>query len=204
MLTLRHVFGALLGMVVKLWARSWRVRVVGDVVSTAPRVFAFWHGQQMGLLGAPRERPLTTLVSWSRDGALQTAVMRCLGLRVVRGSSSRGGPSGLRAIARAIKNGSDAAFAVDGPRGPRAVVKPGVLAAARLGDASLVPLAYAARHSYVLGRAWDRFEVPLPFTRVVVVVGQARRLPPTTEGLATLARYIEDGRRRAVALLGGA
>ncbi len=202
MLALKPVFGALLGALVRLWVRTWRVRVIGELGSDTPRVFAFWHGQQMGLLGAPRRRPLTTLVSWSRDGALQATVMRCLGLRVVRGSSSRGGASGLLAIARAIANGSDAAFAVDGPRGPRAVAKPGALTAARLGRASLVPIAHAARRSYVLGRAWDQFEVPLPFTRVFVVLGEPRELSASEEGLAELGRAIEESRRRAREALG--
>lgn len=201
MLTLRPILGALLGTIVKLWVWTWRVRVIGEPPGARPRVFAFWHGQQMGLLGAPRTRPITTLVSWSRDGALQSGVMKRLGLRVIRGSSSRGGMLGLRAIARALRTGSDAAFAVDGPRGPRAVAKPGALAAARLGRAVLVPIAHAARHSYVVGGAWDRFEVPLPFTRVAVVVGPPQQLPATTDGLRALAQQIEYSRKRALALV---
>ena len=197
----RPVLGSLLGFVVKLWVSTWRVRLVEPLDSAGPRVFAFWHGQQMGLLGAPRSRPLTTLVSWSRDGALQAGVMRALGLRIVRGSTSRGGSAGLRAVARALEAGSDAAFAVDGPRGPRAVVKPGAVVAARLGCASLVPIAHAARRSYLLRGTWDRFEVPWPFTRVVVVVGRPGTYLPTPDGLEALGREIEKLRQEARALL---
>jgi lysophospholipid acyltransferase (LPLAT)-like uncharacterized protein len=160
-------------------------------------VFAFWHGQQMGLLAMPRQRRLATLVSWSRDGALQAGVMRGLGLTVIRGSSSRGGATGLRRLARELKSGSDAAFAVDGPRGPRARAKPGALAAARNAGAELVVVAQAARRCWVLERAWDHFEIPLPFTKVVVVVGGSCHFDPGAGGTLELTRAIEGARARA-------
>ncbi len=171
---LRPLLGFLLACLVKGWVWTWRVRLVGveHLVGARPRVFAFWHGQQMVLIAAPRRAPLTTLVSWSRDGALQACVMRTLGLRVVRGSSSRGAAAGLLAMTRAVRSGSNAAFAVDGPRGPARLVKPGALAVARQAEALLLPVGAAAAHSIVLGSAWDAFQVPLPFTRVVIVVGR--------------------------------
>lgn len=95
------------------------------------------------------------------------------GLRVVRGSSSRGGARGLAALVRTMKrDGADAAFAVDGPRGPREVVKGGAVVAARAAGAVLVPMAGAIRHGLVLGRAWDRFAIAWPFTRVDVALGK--------------------------------
>jgi len=193
-------------MLVRIWAITWRVRIVlgpGAVVLDAARpvVFAFFHGQQMALLRA-RRRAVAALVSWSQDGELQTGAMTALGLRVVRGSSSRGGAAGLRALVRLLRRGSDdVAFAVDGPRGPCGRSKRGAAVAASRSGAPLVPLASAAPHRVVLGTSWDRFEIPLPFARVVVVAGtpvDAR----AADSCALLDAAIDQCRRRAEAELG--
>lgn len=190
---LRTGLGWLLALIVRLWAATWRVRVVHEAgAEAAPRVLAFWHGQQMPLIAA-RARPSATLVSWSKDGQLQSAVMRGLGLRVVRGSSSRGGAAGLRAIVRALRSGLDAAFAVDGPRGPLGRAKPGAAEAGRLARTPVVPVGSAASRVLVLERSWDRFAIPWPFCRVVVVAGS----PIDPEAALRTPQLLELGIQRA-------
>ncbi|MEZ4372413.1 MAG: DUF374 domain-containing protein [Polyangiaceae bacterium] len=163
--------GRCLAFVVRLLLLTLRVRVSG-ALPTGPAVFAFWHGKQLGLLKVPRRRPTQVMVSWSRDGELQSAAMGSFGLKVVRGSSSRGGGAALRQLVRHLPE-QDIALAVDGPRGPRRRAKAGAVLAGRLGGARLVPLGIAYSRSFVFRRAWDRFEVPLPFSRVCVVIGDA-------------------------------
>jgi lysophospholipid acyltransferase (LPLAT)-like uncharacterized protein len=192
----------LLGALVRLWVATLRVRVEVHRSSrgaAARRVLAFFHGQQMALLGARRFGRTAVLVSQSADGEIQTGVMSGLGFSVVRGSSSRGGAAGLRGIVRRLAGGDDAAFAVDGPRGPSGVAKPGALLAARAAGATLFPVASASRAAWVVSGAWDGFEIPLPFSRVAVVVGapiQARGTSSTELGAA-----IHAARRRALSLL---
>jgi lysophospholipid acyltransferase (LPLAT)-like uncharacterized protein len=129
------------------------------------------HGSQWPLLAWRRRRRTVVLVSLSRDGAMQARALALQGLRVVRGSSSRGGARGLAAIVRAMKReGADAAFAVDGPRGPYGVVKPGAIAAARATGGVVVPISGAIERGLVLKRAWDRFAIAWPFTRVTVTL----------------------------------
>lgn len=172
----RAALGWVLGWVAWLWLSTLRVRVVQhpalDTASPRPWVLAFWHGTQWPLLAWRRRRPTVVLVSLSRDGALQARALAVQGLRVVRGSSSRGGARGLAALVRVMRRtGADAAFAVDGPRGPLGHVKPGVVAAARATGAWIVPMAGRTRRGILLRRAWDRFAVAWPFTRVDVVLG---------------------------------
>ncbi len=173
---LRALLGVLLGLVARLWLATLRVRVIRDPTleraEGRPWVLAFWHGTQWPLLAWSRRRRTVVLVSHSRDGALQARALRVQGLRVVRGSSSRGGVRGLAALVRAMKQGeSDAAFAVDGPRGPRGIVKGGAVLAARATGAVLVPTTGLVRRGFVLRRTWDRFTIAWPFTRVDVVLG---------------------------------
>jgi lysophospholipid acyltransferase (LPLAT)-like uncharacterized protein len=190
----RGVLGTLLGLIVWAWVRTLRLRVIDRTEGAAgrdePWILAFFHGTQVPLLAWKRRRKTAVLVSWSRDGELQSRVMSRAGMHVVRGSSSRGGARGLVAMVRAIRERAvDAAFAVDGPRGPLGTVHPGALACARHAKGVLVPIGSAATPARVLGRAWDRMSLPLPFARAVVVVGPV--LPADT-GEEQLGRAIDE------------
>ena len=184
----RALLGWSLGWLARLWLATHRlagVRVVVDpalgAVGERPWVLAFWHGTQWPLLAWRRRGPTVVLVSLSRDGAMQARALAIQGLVVVRGSSSRGGVRGLAALVRAMKRGAaDAAFAVDGPRGPRGRMKGGALLAARATGAVVVPATGRVRRGLVFGRAWDRFALGWPFTRVEVVLGAP--IDPTSEG----------------------
>jgi lysophospholipid acyltransferase (LPLAT)-like uncharacterized protein len=179
----RTLAGVLLGLVVRLWVRTLRVHVsVHPELHEAgerPWVLAFWHGSQFPLLACKRRRRTVVLVSLSSDGALQARALALQGLDVVRGSTSRGGVRGLAAIVRVMKRaGADAAFAVDGPRGPRGLVKGGAVVAARASGGVLVPMASSIRQGFVIRSAWDRFAIAWPFTRVDVSLG--RPIDPRT------------------------
>jgi lysophospholipid acyltransferase (LPLAT)-like uncharacterized protein len=172
----RALLGWSLGLLVRAWLATLRVRVIMHPalqgVEDRPWVIAFWHGTQLPLLAWRRRRRTAVLVSLSADGAIQARALAILGLRVVRGSSSRGGVRGLMGLVRVMRcECADAAFAVDGPRGPRGLVKGGAVVAARAAGAVLVPMAGVVRRGVVLARAWDRFAIAWPFTKVDVVLG---------------------------------
>jgi lysophospholipid acyltransferase (LPLAT)-like uncharacterized protein len=193
----RALLGVLLGVVARIWLATLRVRVVRhpalDGVHDRPWVLAFWHGTQWPLLAWRRRRRTVVLVSLSRDGAMQARALAIQGLRVVRGSSSRGGARGLSALVRAMKrDGADAAFAVDGPRGPHGTVKAGAIVAARLSGAVLVPMAGVVRRGIVLRRAWDRFAIAWPFTRVDVVLGRPVDPFSATDARREVERALES------------
>src|SRR5439155_486261 len=123
----------------------------------------------------------------SRDGGLVGGYVRRFGLDVVRGSSSRGGVTALRALVTAVRAGRDVALVPDGPRGPRGQLGPGVVALAGLTGAPVVPVGFAARPANRLA-TWDAFLVPAPFARAAVVFGAA----------TTIARDADRERARAV------
>ncbi|MEP7122911.1 MAG: DUF374 domain-containing protein [Byssovorax sp.] len=180
---LRRALGVLIGLTARAWLATLRLTLLLDPgldatsIATRPWSLAFWHGQQFALLRWRRRRITVALVSLSRDGEIQAAALPRVGMAIERGSSSRGGVSGLLAIVRRLRReGLDAAFAVDGPKGPRGVVRSesgsvGAALAARLAGGVVVPMASACGRARVLTRTWDRFELPLPFSRVVVALG---------------------------------
>jgi lysophospholipid acyltransferase (LPLAT)-like uncharacterized protein len=200
----RELLGWLLGLIVRVWLSTLRLRVEADPaldrVRDRPWVLAFWHGSQFPLLAWRRRGPTVVLVSLSRDGALQSRALAAQGLRVVRGSSSRGGARGLVALVRAMRGaGADAAFAVDGPRGPAGVAKEGAIVAARAAGAVLVPMGSAVRSGVVLRSAWDRFAIAWPFTTASVVLGPP--LAPVEGARGDLEAALERANQRAHALL---
>ena len=171
----RGLAGILLGVVARAWLWSLRLHVeihpsLAD--RSEPWVLSFFHGTQWPLLAWKRRRPTLVMVSHSKDGHMQARALGVLGLRVVRGSSSRGGARALAAMIRGLRTGGcDAAFAVDGPRGPYGVVKEGAAVAAARSGGLIVPMGSAVVRGKVFLRAWDRFVLAWPFSRVVVVLG---------------------------------
>jgi lysophospholipid acyltransferase (LPLAT)-like uncharacterized protein len=159
--------------VIRLLCLTWRVRLLGPEPNDLPGpfVFCFWHGNQAGLLAHPRVRPATVMTSLSRDGALQAEILKRLGFTAVRGSSSKGGAAGLKAVISEIKKGSDAMFAVDGPRGPLHKIKPGALYAAEAAGVPVISLCAVADRAWVFHRAWDRYTLPKPFAKVDIIRG---------------------------------
>lgn len=172
---IRTLLGLLLGVVARAWLATLRVRVVvhPSLDPDKPWVHAFFHGTQWPLLARPRRKKTAVMVSLSDDGRMQAAALSVLGFEVVRGSSSRGGARGLAALVRLVRRGLDAAFAVDGPRGPYGAPKPGALLCAARTGALLVPMGGAVERGLVFRRAWDRFVLAWPFSRVAVVLGPA-------------------------------
>jgi lysophospholipid acyltransferase (LPLAT)-like uncharacterized protein len=143
-----------------------------------PLVYAAWHGR---ILMFPyfygRLRRVHVLASRSRDGELVSRFAQAFGFHVVRGSTSRGAGAALRTLARLLRDErAEVAVVPDGPRGPRCVAQPGPVLLAKLAGAPIVPLGLGASRGTVL-RSWDRFLVPHPFARVVVVFGEPLRVP---------------------------
>lgn len=172
----RRVLGIALGLLAWVWLRTLRVSVLepeGLRRAGGPFVLAFFHGTQFPLLAWTRPRRTSVLVSLSKDGEMQSRALGLLGFQVLRGSSSRAGAMGLRGLLRSQRKGGDVAMAVDGPRGPRGQAKGGALTLARATGAALVPMGAFAQRAHVFGKTWDQFCLPLPFTRIFVVVGDA-------------------------------
>jgi lysophospholipid acyltransferase (LPLAT)-like uncharacterized protein len=74
------------------------------------------------------------------------------------------------------ERGYDLAITPDGPRGPCYVVQEGVMSLAQLTGLPIVPFSYHA-HWKLRIKSWDRFQVPLPFSRCEMALGPALRVP---------------------------
>ena len=160
-----------------------------------PFILAFWHGR---LLMAPmawrRGASMNMLISAHTDGRIIADAIGYFGLGTIAGSRSKGGMAALRAILRALGAGQNVGFTPDGQaRGPAMRASPGIIAAARLAGAPIVPLSYATTNRLVLG-SWDRFHVALPFSRGVFIWGEPILVAQDADskGQETARRLLED------------
>ena len=151
--------------------------VVGETLAAGKSAIVFgWHEWLLIACCDLRHLRPYIMISHSRDGERITRVVERVGWRVIRGSSSRGGARALLQMVRVLREPVLAGHLVDGPRGPRRQLTPGVIAMAQRSGSVLVPTLYAARRKG-LAPSWDRLQVPLPFSRVVRRQLPARCVP---------------------------
>jgi hypothetical protein len=154
---------------------TWRFEVIAEEgatpldrgVGAGREIFCFWHQCVLPCTLYFRRTGATILISQSFDGELVTRVLALFGFNAVRGSSSRGAREGLLGLRSVIENGKPAIFTADGPGGPIYRTKMGPIKLAQATGARIGAFHLEPKHAWVLC-SWDRFLVPMPFTRIVV------------------------------------
>ena len=186
----------------RLYLSFLRVRVVGEEAahkqfSKYGRVIAaVFHQRFLPALAYVTKfrnfKPIV-MISQSSDGELIASLASRLGLVPVRGSSTRGGRDALMAILRALKKNPGVIHIVDGPTGPKGVIKPGLMAMAQVAGAPIFPVIISAEKAWVM-RSWDRFLVPKPFSKVTIRWGDPFPVPRGTrpEQLEELRKQVES------------
>ncbi len=185
--------------IIKTWLRTCRVVGVLGVenldaaLAQAPSLVpCYWHQHQLfcaRYLLEQRVRGLTVgwLISPSVDGELGAMMVRRIGGGVIRGSSTHTGARSLRDYYQAlVKEDVSPVITPDGPRGPRFKFKPGAILLAQMSGRPMLPMAYAVSRAWLI--KWDKFVIPVPFSRVVIAIGSPRYVPRVTDaaGLAQL------------------
>jgi hypothetical protein len=186
--------GRLGSLALRALGATWRTRRFGDEHAAACGasglgfIHSLWHGHLLPLVYLKRNRGVVVLVSRSRDGEYITQVLERLGCATVRGSTSRGGFRSLVEAARLGREGRALAFTPDGPRGPRHRVQPGILLCAQRAGIPILPIAVSAWPRRRLA-SWDRFLVPAPFARIVLVQGEPITLPADLDATRLVAQW---------------
>jgi len=143
-----------------------------------PVIYCLWHNRlALSMLVHRRQRrKLAALVSASKDGALLSAVLGKFGVEQVRGSSSRRGPQALLELTTRGEMGYDLAVTPDGPKGPRYVVQAGVISLAQITGLPIIAVG-CKTHRKVCLQSWDRFQIPLPFSRCEMTLNEPMLVP---------------------------
>ena len=166
-----------------------------------PAMLACWHEQLALSLLLVRRRllsaggPVSILTSHSDDGELAARVAQAWGIRVTRGSASRGGREAMLTLYRElVKQRSTLLLMPDGPRGPAREAKAGSIVLAAMSGAPIIPAGIAADRGPRL-RSWDSMIVGAPFTRVAVAVGEPMVLDRGSTDAEREAARLELGAR---------
>lgn len=168
----RYWLGLLAFCVARLLYVTLRVKIQrhAHYTKNVPYLFAFWHGKQFLPVFELIRRHHTdgaVLVSPSKDGDILTVWLQKMGYKVMRGSSRHHNIKALAMMMRKLKQGLSIGFGVDGPIGPIHKVKPGMTHMAQRTHTPIVPMGIAFSRKWVFEKAWDRYELPKPFSTAV-------------------------------------
>ena len=190
--------------VIRALGATYRWRTEGldhyDAIVTSGKqpILAFWHGRILPATYFFRNRGIVVMISLNFDGEWIGRIIQRFGYAVARGSTSRGGARALAQMRRDLAAGKPAGFALDGPRGPACVAQPGAVFLAGATGSPILPFHFEADRFWSAGR-WDRTQVPKPFARVGLAVGEPMRVPDTNDDTIERARVELEQRLAALA-----
>ncbi|HXH64423.1 MAG TPA: lysophospholipid acyltransferase family protein [Mariprofundaceae bacterium] len=163
----------LIYLVHKLLVLTIRWEFVGERYrpGAAPYILSFWHARILMMPYAYKGWNGSMLISEHKDGAYIADAVQLMGIESSRGSTSKGGARALLEMIRLARKGRALGITPDGPKGPREVVQPGTVQLAKKSGLPLRAVCYATKR-HRRAHSWDRFYLPLPFTRGVFVIGE--------------------------------
>jgi lysophospholipid acyltransferase (LPLAT)-like uncharacterized protein len=175
---------------------TWRWRTSGlehfDGIFASGRfpVMAFWHGRILPALYYFRRRGIVVITSDNFDGEWMARIIHRFGYMTARGSTSRNAARAALRAKRRMEEGHPVGLTVDGPRGPARVAQPGAIWLAKVTGNPVLPFHLeAARHW--TAPSWDGSQVPLPFSRIALVVGEPLWIPEDADAALLEAKRIE-------------
>jgi lysophospholipid acyltransferase (LPLAT)-like uncharacterized protein len=157
-----------------------RDREDGLTARGEPIVYALWHGRMVLCILAHVHENVVTMASRSKDGEIIARWLARNGYIPARGSTRKGGLAGIQVMIEQMRAGYHrAAITIDGPKGPPRVAQRGVLELVKQTGAWVMPFTSASSRPVFL-KSWDRYLVPKPFSRCVVLYGEPFRIPADT------------------------
>ena len=136
---------------------------------------------------------LSIVVSKHRDGRIVSRAMEHFGIENIQVESDKNQLAAAKAATRAIGEGKTIGMTPDGPRGPRMRMKDSPIGLARICKAQISFITYSVKRRIVVD-SWDRFILPLPFNKGVIIWQEGFAVPDKLRGaeLAAMTQRIED------------
>ncbi|HJN01699.1 MAG: lysophospholipid acyltransferase family protein [Nitrospinota bacterium] len=184
-------------VILYLIGKTLRIQIINrDVESRLEKqgkaiIYTFWHGRMLYFPYLYRfSNKSTILTSPSEDGEIVARTAKIFGFSSIRGSSfKRGGPALLK-MTRSIKEGKAVTMVADGSRGPLYKVQEGIINLAYLTGAPILPVVYGVKNKIQL-KTWDRFIIPLPFSKIKVMYGDPVYVDKKTEEIKSKSKLEE-------------
>ena len=142
---------------------------------TTRYTFCMWHDGIVLAVFSLKTWCLSGLISQHRDGGYLADSATLAGIRPVRGSASRGGAEAIGTLLSIPEY--HLAMTPDGPRGPRRILKEGIIFIASRSRRPIVPTAIAASPAWSIQGSWTDLLIPRPFARVLLISGKPIEIP---------------------------
>lgn len=157
----------------RIWGKTLRIRYLGLENYTFKNkkgqtpVYALWHENIPLGVYVHRDQGHGVMVSQHHDGDIVAKVIRPLGYRFARGSTSRGGARALLEMIDKKTFPGGVVLTPDGPLGPPFSIAPGVFQLAARTGRPIVAIGFSLSRSYRFS-SWDKMMVPMPCSKVVI------------------------------------
>jgi len=182
---LAGVISLFLVAVLHLWSATWRkdisqiARIDAQILADSPVLIVLWHGTYFPLFTLLKDRRASIIVSQSFRGAIIEKICQRLGYEALQIPATKRGKA-YSIVKHLLQSRRTGVLVLDGPLGPHHRVKHGAIKlAADLGFV-LMPISVASSPRHIMSRRWDKREIPYPFAKVAVTVGNPFHVP---EGL---------------------
>ncbi len=162
-----------------------------------PIIHIFWHRHVFFTIYKFKNTGAQPLISLSKDGELVSNVAEEFGMNPVRGSSSKGGARAFLEFINSVKNNkSEILITADGPKGPREKIKHGTILLAKKTNSVIVPISWYASRVKVFEKSWDKFLIPLPFSKIYFSFGNPFYINKNKNNINELKKELEDELKR--------
>lgn len=194
------MLGGIIALVIRFWIGTLCYRYRPRGLNVDPHrpgleghyIYAFWHENLLLPAYQYGRRNIHVLISQHADGELIAEACKHLGFRLVRGSTTRGGVEAVRLMKRLAHVGH-LGITPDGPRGPRRTVQTGAIYLAARTGLPIIPIGFAFARAWRIN-SWDRFALPVPYSKAVCVTGTPIRVPKNAdrETLETYRQLVQE------------
>jgi len=173
-----------------------RVKISSNNIADKAAIFILWHNKMLIGWRLFKGKKYLALVSQSKDGEILNTLLERWKYNVIRGSGSKGGKEALEEIISNHREYRSVVITPDGPRGPAGEIKNGALMISNKTGLPIIPVSITYSRSKILSKSWDKFEIPLPFSKCEVRFGDEFHYgeylpePKLTEFKETLAKQM--------------
>lgn len=161
--------------------------------SGSPFIITFWHYAVVCAVVGSGGIPQIAMASASGDGDFIAGILDGMGVETVRGSRNRGGLGALKGLMKGVRRGLSPVLVADGSQGPAMVAQAGGILLASRTEIPIIPMAWAFKRYKIFG-SWDRTMLPLPFSPMVEIIGEALHVPPKldSQGIESYRQKLEE------------
>jgi lysophospholipid acyltransferase (LPLAT)-like uncharacterized protein len=163
-----------------LLSKTWRIQTTGFTGDFTKGIVVFWHGSMLPVWKYFGKYKPVAVVSLSKDGEILSRLLSKWGFSLIRGSSSRKGKEVLDDIVQTTA-AKLILITPDGPRGPIYEMKAGAVVAASRSEVPIYLCAVDIKFKHIFNRSWDKFQLPMPFSRIDLNISQPYYIEKTSD-----------------------